>query len=132
MAVARVDGNTDLWFFMSRDSQTVNYVRGHSRVQIQSLDGWTFCVVYAGVATALEDGAMIHAIWKPFFKVWFPVGADDLSIVFLHITGEQAEYCDNTGANPICTVYDSFAALVKGNTPEIMEGELHGNVTLAK
>ena len=131
MAVARVDKNTDLWLFTSRDSEKVREIEADARVQVHGQDGRTNCVVFTGRATVVEDRAMIREIWKPAFKVWFPNGADDPNIVLLHVTGEQAEYWDNTGANRFRYLYQSVKALVKGTTPEIKEGEQHGNVKLA-
>ncbi len=132
MAVARVDKNTDLWLFTSRDSEKVREIQADTQVQVHGQDGRENCVVIAGRATVVEDRAIIREVWKPSFKVWFPDGADDPNIVLLHIKGEQAEYWDNTGANKLSYLYQSLKALVTGTTPEIKEGEQHGNVTLEK
>lgn len=130
MAVARVDKNTDLWLFTSRDSEKVREIEADSRVQVHGQDGWNNCVVLAGRATVVQDRTMIHEIWKPSFKPWFPDGADDPNIVLLHVTGERAEYWDNTGANSFRYLYQSLKALITGTTPSIKEGEQHGNVNL--
>jgi general stress protein 26 len=132
MAIAKVDGNTDLWLFTSRDSEKVREIAADSRVQVHCQDGWTNCVVFAGRATVVEDRAMIRKIWKPSFKTWFPGGAEDPDIALLHITGEHAEYWDSTGANSFRYAYQSLKALVTGTKTEIKEGEQHGNVNLRK
>ncbi len=132
MAVARVDKNADLWLFTSRDSAKVREIGADARVQVHGQAGWTNCVVLCGNATAVEDRALIRDIWKPAFKVWFPEGADDPNIVLIHVRGERAEYWDNTGANRFTYIYQSIKALVQGTTPEIEEGQQHGNVTLAR
>jgi general stress protein 26 len=121
VAVARVDKNTDLWLFTSRDSDKVREIEADSCVQVHGQDGWANCVVFTGRATVVEDRAMIREIWKPAFKVWFPNGADDPNIVLLHVKGEHAEYWDNTGVT----------ALVTGPTLEIKDGEQHANVELS-
>lgn len=131
MAVARVDENAELWLFTSRDSAKVREIEADARVQVHGQEGWRNSVVLTGRATVVEDPAMIREIWKPSFKAWFPDGAEDPNIVLLHITGEQAEYWDNTGANQFRYLYQSLTALVTGTMPEIKEGEQHGNVTLA-
>ena len=132
MAIAKVDGNTDLWLFTSRDSEKVREIAADSRVQVHCQDGWTNCVVFAGRARVVEDRAMIRKIWKPSFKTWFPGGAEDPDIVLLHITGEHAEYWDSTGVNGFRYAYQSIKALVTGTKTEIKEGEQHGNVNLRK
>ncbi len=57
-------------------------------------------------------------------------GGDDPNIVLLHITGERAEYWDNTGANRFSYLYQSLKAVATGTTPEIREGDQHDRVTL--
>ncbi len=132
MAVARVDEKTDLWLITSRDSEKVREIKADARVQVHGQDGWTSCVVIAGRATVVDDRAMIHEVWKPSFKAWFPDGADDPNIALLHVIGEQAEYWDGTGVNRFRYVYQALKALATGTTPEVTEGKQHGNVTLAK
>lgn len=132
MAIAKVDENTDLWLFTSRDSEKVREITTDSRVQVHFQEGWKNCVIFAGRATVVEDRAMIRNIWKPLFKVWFPEGPEDPNIVLLHITGEHAEYWDSTGANSFRFTYQSLKALVTGTTPKIKEGEQHGNVSLLR
>lgn len=122
MAVARLDENTDLWLFASRDSAKVREIEADSQVQVHGQDECSTYVVLLGHATVVEDREMIRDVWKPTFKVWFPEGADDPNIVLLHVKGEHAEYWDSTGVT----------ALVTGLTQEIKEGEQHGNVELAK
>jgi general stress protein 26 len=131
MAVARVDKNTDLWLFTSRDSAKVREIEADSEVQVIGQEGWTNCLVLAGRASIEEDRSLIHELWKPSFKAWFPNGADDPDIVLLRIKAEQAEYWDNTGMNQFRFLYQSIKALATGTTPDIQEGEQHGKVALA-
>ena len=131
MAVARVDENTDLWLFTSRDSAKVREIEADARVQVLGQNGWTSCVVLVGQAHVVEDRALIRDMWKPAFKVWFPGGAEDPDIVLLHIKGERAEYWDSTGLNRFSYLYQSIKAVATGTTPKIREGDQHGIVTLA-
>jgi len=131
MAVVRVDENTDLWLFTSRDSAKVREIEADSRVQVLGLNGWTSCVVLAGHAHLVEDRTLIRELWKPAFKVWFPDGAEDPNILLLHITGDRAEYWDGTGMNRFSYLYQSIKAVATGTTPEIRKGDQHGVVTLA-
>ena len=131
MAVARVDENTDLWLFTSRDSPKVHEIEADARVQVLGQNGWTSCVVLVGKAHVVEDRAMISEMWKPSFKVWFPAGAEDPNIVLLHIKGEEAEYWDSSGVNRFRYLYQAIKAIATGTTPAIKEGEQHGNVLLS-
>lgn len=78
----------------------------------------------------MEDRATIAKLWKPSFRAWFPGGAEDPDIVLLKIAGMSAEYWDNTGTNRFRYIYQSLKALVSGTTPEVKEGEQHGNISL--
>ncbi len=119
MDVARLDENSDLWFFASRDSAKVREIEADSLVQVHGQDGSTF-VVLTGNAAVVDDHAMVREFWKPPFKAWFPGGFDDPNIVLLHVKGEQAEYWDTSGVS----------ALVTGPTHNANEDEQHGNVAL--
>ncbi len=88
-------------------------------------------MVLAGRARVVEERAVIHKIWKPSFKAWFPDGAEAPNIVLPHIIGEHAEYWDSTGAS-FRYAHQSLKALAAGVTPEIKEGEQHGRVNLLK
>jgi len=127
-----VDENTDLWLITARDSEKVREIDTDSRVQVHAQDGWAKCVVLNGRASVVEDKAMIREVWRTAFQVWFPEGADDPNIALLHVTGEQAEYWDSTGANGLHYIYQSLKALMTGSTPEITEGKQHGAMALAK
>jgi general stress protein 26 len=131
MAVAKVDENTDLWLFTSRDSTKVREIEADARVQVLGQNGYTSCVVLAGQALVVGDRTLIREMWKPAFKVWFPDGAEDPNIVLLHIKGERAEYWDSTGMNRFSYLYQSIKAAATGTAPEIREGDQHGIVTLA-
>lgn len=117
MPLARVDENADLWLFTSRDSAKVLEIEADSPVGVHGQKGGTRCVVIAGRATVVDDSPMIHQIWKPSFKAWFPAGADDPDIVLLHVIGQQAEYWDIKGANSLRYVYRSLNKPVNGTTP---------------
>ena len=130
MAVAHVDENTDLWLFTSLGSAKVSEIKADTRVQVLGQEGWTNCVVLAGRARVVEDRAKIREMWKPAFKVWFPEGAEDPNIVLLQIKGERAEYWDNTGMNRFSYLYQTIKAVATGTTPQIREGDQHGNVAL--
>ena len=122
MAVARVDENCDLWFVTAEHSAKVKEIQADTHAQVIAQNGWTSCVIMAGRASLVQDRAMMHELWKPAFKVWFPDGADDANLVLIHFTGERAEYWDNSGANRFIYLYQALKAVIQGTTPEIQEG----------
>lgn len=131
MSVARVDENCDLWFFTGDNSAKVKEIEAGTHAQVIAQDGWTSCVITTGRVALVRNRAIIHDLWKPAFKVWFPDGADDPNLVLIHFTGERAEYWDNTGANCLTYLYQAVKAVLQGTTPEIKEGEQHGKVILS-
>ena len=130
MALACVEDNGNLWFITREDSAKVREIEQDSRAQVICQKGWTSCVSVAGHANLVRDPEKIRELWKASYKVWFPRGADDPNIVLIHFIGEQGEYWDNTGLNRLRYVFEAFKAVTRGTTPDIREGEQHGNVTL--
>ena len=130
MAVACVDDNCDLWFITGEDSAKVHEIERDTRVQVICQDGRASCVSIAGRASLIQDRAKIRQLWKPSYRVWFPQGPEDPTIVLIHVAGEQGEYWDNTGANGLLYMYRAIKAMMTHTTPEVTEGKQHGHVTL--
>ncbi len=131
MAIADVDGNCDVWFVTGRDSAKVHEIEADTRAQVVCQKGWNSCVCIAGKASIVEDRLKIQELWKPSYKVWFPQGVDDPNLVLIHVRGDYGEYWDNSGINRFTYLYQALKAIVTGTTPDVGEGERHGQVTLA-
>lgn len=131
MAIAGVDDNCDLWFISSRDSAKIHEIERDTRVMVSCQNGWTSCVCIAGRASLNFDTAKLQELWNPSYQVWFPKGVNDPDIVLIHVVGDQGEYWDNTGINRVNYVYQAIKAIVTGTTPDLREGDQHGQVKFA-
>lgn len=132
MAIAAVDDECGLWFITSHDSAKVHEIERNTNVHVICQNGWTSCISLAGKATLNFDRSLINELWEPTYQAWFPKGVNDPEIVLIHVIGEQGEYWDNTGLNGVNYVYQAIKAIVTGTTPEVVEGDQHGKVKLAK
>jgi general stress protein 26 len=130
MAIAHVDVNCNLWFFSNRDSGKIHEIERDTRVEVVCQDGWTNCVTISGRASLVNDREKIRELWKAPYRAWFPKGADDPDIVLIHVLGDQGEYWDNSGLKSLSYLYQSIKAVATGTTPEVREGDQHGNVRL--
>ena len=131
MMIAGVEENCDLWFITNAESAKVHEIEADTRVQVICQNGPTNCVSIAGRASLSRDRAKIREVWKTSYRVWFPLGPDDPSIVLIRVAGEHGEYWDNTGVNRLVYVYQAIKAVATGTTPKVKEGEQHGHVDLA-
>lgn len=130
-AVAHVNKNTDVWLFTSRDSTEVREIKADERIQVIGQDARMSCIVLSGIARVVEDRSMIRKLWKPAMKFWFPGGAEEPSLVLIHIVGERAEYWDSTGMNQVSFLYQPTKPSATGNISDTHEDRQHAKVTLA-
>ncbi len=132
MAIARVEESCDLWFITNVDSAKVHEIEADTRAHAVCQNGRSSCVTVSGQALVIRDRQMAGELWKPAYRVWFPLGINDPHLVLIKLTGERGEYWDNTGANGITYIYQAIRAVVMGTTPEVAEGEQHGVIDLAR
>jgi len=130
MVIAGVEENCDLWFITNADSAKVHEIEADTRVHVICQNGPTNCISIGGRASLSRNRAKIRELWKAPYRVWFPLGPDDPSIVLIRVTGEHGEYWDNTGVNRLVYVYQAIKAVATRTTPKLKEGEQHGHVEL--
>jgi general stress protein 26 len=130
MVIALVEDNCDLWFITNEDSAKVHEIEADTRCHVVCQNGRSSCATVSGHACIVRDRVTINELWKPGYRIWYPQGLNDPSIVLIQVTGEHGEYWDNTGAKGITYMYRAIRAVVTGTTPEVTEGEQHGHVDL--
>lgn len=129
MAVAAVEGANTLWFVTSLDAPKTEEIRQDARVSI-TFQGERRFVALSGEAELVSDRDKIHQLWKPAWKVWFPIGKDDPSLSLIRVTVNDAEFWDNAGAKALRYVFEAAKALIKKERPTISAAE-HGRVKSA-
>lgn len=132
MAIAAVDEECGLWFITHLDSAKVHEIERNTHVHVVCQNSWASCISITGRATLNFDRSIIYKLWNPAYLAWFPKGVNDPDITLIHVVGEQGEYWDNSGLNRISYIYQTIKAIVTGTTPEVVEGDQHGQVKLAK
>ena len=124
MSVLKMDGEGSLWFFTDKNSAKMNQL---DRLNLGFSDAEeSVYVSLAGTGELSYDQAMVHALWSPFMKPWFPDGEDSPDLALLKVTPHSAEYWDSTH-NKMVRMF-AIAASVVAAKP-IGMGE-HGNMSL--
>lgn len=130
MTVAGVDGASTIWFATTEDAPKSAEIRRDARAAatFQSRKRW---VAVSGIAELVKDREKVHQLWKPSWKVWFPKGKDDPSIVLIRLTVTDAEFWDNGGAKGIRYVLEALKALFSRRKPSMAEGQ-HARIHLVE
>jgi len=88
-------------------------------------------VSISGTATPIEDRVKLAEIWQELWKVWFPGGRDDPSLILLRIHGHQGEYWDNSGLSGIKYLIEAGKAYLSGTTPDVEhDPKIHAKVDM--
>ncbi len=83
----------------------------------------------SGELAVIHDRALVEAMWKEAWKLWFPGGMTDPSLALLKFAAHEGEFWDNTGMKALKFVYSSAKAYIAGKRPEV-DKERHSKVTL--
>jgi general stress protein 26 len=72
----------------------------------------------------------IQDLWKESYRNWFPEGVGDPELVLISVQPDEAGYWDNQGLNGIRYAFESVKAYATVSTPQVHEGQQHGQVAL--
>ncbi|MBX3205333.1 MAG: pyridoxamine 5'-phosphate oxidase family protein [Labilithrix sp.] len=126
MAVAAVEGADTVWFATSQAAPKSEEIRKDARVSATFQSGRRF-VALSGRAELVSDRAKIQELWKPTWRVWFPEGKEDPTLVLIRVTVTDAEFWDYTGARGLRYAFEAARALLTKHEPAMGEGQ-HGRV----
>lgn len=116
MAVAEVEDDGSVWFVTDRHSGKVADLMLDADVAV-TMQGTSKFVALSGRAHAVDDRAKVEELWKPAWKVWFPEGAADASLVLLRIEPHHGEYWDQSGLKGIKYLIKAGKAYLQGERP---------------
>lgn len=123
-----IDEHSQLFFFISRQSELYTRLRADSQVNVTYADpGQDSYVSLSGAAGFIEDPAKKEALWSPAAKAWFPGGVTDPNLVLLAVHIGHAEYWDVTDSKMV-QLFKMAKAAVTGTPPSHL-GE-HQELTL--
>ncbi|TWU01741.1 pyridoxamine 5'-phosphate oxidase family protein [Neorhodopirellula pilleata] len=120
MAVARLDDDGSMWFATNRDSGKIASLDKDSKVAMTMQSGRKF-VTLSGTASVHEDRRLIDSMWTEVWRVWFPDGKDDPSLVLLKVDPSSGEYWDNSGLEGIKYLWRAGKAYLSGEQATVDE-----------
>lgn len=130
MALADVQPDGTLWLLTDRRSGKVEEIHQDKHVNVTAQSSTKFLSI-SGIATAVDNRAKVSELWKESWRVWFPGGHDDPSLVLLQIQGETGEYWDNSGTSGIMYLIEAGRAYLSGTRPDVSKDpKIHGKVVL--
>lgn len=130
MAIATVEPNCDLWFLTAEETAKVQEIESDPQVTVVCQNGWTSCVTISGSAQLVRDKKKVAELWSESFRDWFPKGAEDPSILLIHVTGDEAEFWDNSGVGTWTYRFQPTPGNLSSSTRTVRRGEEHGKVFL--
>ena len=113
MAIAKVESDGDLWFASDRGSGKIAEIRADDDVAVIMQGGNKF-VTLTGKCRLVDDRKMVDELWREPWRVWFPGGKEDPSLILLHVRVEAGEYWDNSGTEGIRYLIKAGLAYLQG------------------
>lgn len=128
MAIAEMDEAGSLWFVSSKHSGKMIDIKedAHSAITLQSSSKY---VSISGVVRVVNDRAKVEQLWNEAWKVWFPEGKSDPSIVLLQFLPQHGEYWDNSGFKGVKYMVQAGKAYLQGDTPQ-PDKDQHARVSM--
>ena len=124
LSIAESQDDGAMYFSTAVDSPKVEELEADPHVNVVMQDGRRF-VSLSGTATVVRDRLVIERLWRPAWKVWFPLGKDDPSLCLLRIDATEAAYWDLSGTTGIRYAFEIAKAYVKGGRPPSDDDERH-------
>lgn len=120
MAVAKAEPDGDLWFVCNEQSEKVGDLKANPLVAV-TMQSSNQYLSMSGRARISTDRKRIDSLWRESWKIWFPAGKLDPSIVLIQVIPVQGEYWDNSGLQGLKYLFNAGKAFIKGDTPEVDE-----------
>ena len=120
----------DFWFVAARDSDKLDELRFDSHVNLGFYkDRTREWVSVAGTAVLTDDRALIHQLYMPDWKAWFPADgtpaagtADDPRLFLIGVVAHSAHFMTVDKPQPV-VLFEIVKGMVTGDFPDI--GEVH-------
>lgn len=130
MAIAEVHPDGTLWLLTDRNSGKLEEIGADPHVNVSAQSSAKFLSL-SGTASPVDDRKKVAELWKESWKVWFPGGKDDPSLVLIRIQGDMGEYWDNSGTSGIKYLIEAGKAYLSGTRPDVAnDSKIHAKVTL--
>ncbi len=127
MRVADVDPSLDMWFVTNEESGKIHEIQADSTVLITMQNSSQF-VSSVGTATVVRDQVKLDEVWNDAWKLWFPQGKSDPSIVLIRVEPHRSEFWDVGGIRKLQYLYEAGKALLSGKKLDTGDLNVHGIV----
>jgi general stress protein 26 len=128
MAIAEATEEGVLWFVTDRNSGKMDDLISDNDVAVTMQSSRKF-VTLSGECQVVDDQAKIDALWKEVWKVWFPGGMSDASIVLLKVVATEGEYWDNSGVAGLKYLIKAGKAYLQGERAQT-DASVNASVSL--
>ena len=113
----KIDEDSSLWFFMSRQGEVVKDIAGEPGVNVVYADtGADDYVSVSGQARVVEDMAKKKQLWNKMTEAWFPGGVDDPDLALVQVSITHADYWEAKD-NKLTQLFKMAKAAVTGTRP---------------
>ena len=116
ITTADIDTDGNMWFFTDEFSDKAEEISLNNEVMINyAAPALKKYISIHGNASLINDVDQIKELWSPAFKVWFPEGETDDSVILLKVTPLHIEYWDGGSSKIIVSSTTGDAYKKKGN-----------------
>lgn len=127
LAEVREDGT--LVFATGLDTPKVAELERDPRVAVTLQDGKRF-VSLTAIAAVVRDPAAVERLWSEPWRVWFPEGKDDPSLVLLEVRPSEGEYWDRSGWKGLKYAFQAARAVAHHERPQVDDDKQNAKVRL--
>jgi general stress protein 26 len=124
------EASGQVWFLTGKGGSLVDEVKDNSSVLLVFQSEHSAYLSVSATATVVNDKEKVKELWKEPYKVWFPGGPEDPEIALIAASIVGSEYWDTRGMNKLEYLFEAAKAYIKGEKPELPDGDLHGKVSL--
>ncbi len=139
MQVQERTSGTDLWFVTDIEANKLEELAGDPHVNLGFYNNksreW---VSVSGKAIITQDRDLVHAMYKPDWKIWFPSeggkrdgGPDDPRLALVLVEALSVIYFKKTRPTPVI-LFEMAKALVTGSAPKMGEERMIGSREIEK
>ncbi len=122
MAIAEVDDSGQVWFVTDNHSEKIDDLLARDEVLI-TMQSRNRYVSLSGHCEVLKDEQKVKELWHEAWKVWFPGGPTDPSLVLLRVTPSFGQFWDGSGLSGIKYLLEAGRAYVAGDRPKTSSAE---------
>lgn len=117
---SKLDEDSSLWFFMSRQSETVADLKQAPAVNVVYADpGSDAYVSVSGNAAVVDDPVKKEKLWSKLAEAWFPQGPTDPDLALVQVRITHADYWD-VKESKLVQLFKMAKAAVTGKPPSTL------------